>query len=217
MVNNTYGSLAGLDLFKRYDSRTTTRVYLNREMIYSQGDKSDSMFFIRSGNVKLTTTSKRGKKAIIAILHNGDFFGEGCLVRKSLRPSSAIALGSSSIARITSASVARSIHREPSFAKIFISHLVHRIGRIQDEFVDQIFSSSEMRLARILLAMAGFGQDASQEPVLLKVSQETLAEMVGTTRSRVSFFMNRFRDRGLIEYNGNLRVYPTLLEFLADS
>ena len=217
MVNNTYGSLAGLDLFKRYDSRTTTRVYLNREMIYSQGDKSDSMFFIRSGNVKLTTTSKRGKKAIIAILHNGDFFGEGCLVRKSLRPSSAIALGSSSIARITSASVARSIHREPSFAKIFISHLVHRIGRIQDEFVDQIFSSSEMRLARILLAMAGFGQDASPEPVLLKVSQETLAEMVGTTRSRVSFFMNRFRDRGLIEYNGNLRVYPTLLEFLADS
>jgi CRP/FNR family transcriptional regulator, cyclic AMP receptor protein len=217
VVNNTYGSLAGLDLFKRYDSRTTTRVYLNREMIYSQGDKSDSMFLIRSGNVKLTTTSKRGKKAIIAILHNGDFFGEGCLVRKSLRPSSAIALGSSSIARITSASVARSIHREPSFAKIFISHLVHRIGRIQDEFVDQIFSSSEMRLARILLAMAGFGQDASPEPVLLKVSQETLAEMVGTTRSRVSFFMNRFRDRGLIEYNGNLRVYPTLLEFLADS
>lgn len=217
MVNNTYGSLAGLDLFKRYDSRTTTRVYLNREMIYSQGDKSDSMFFIRSGNVKLTTTSKRGKKAIIAILHNGDFFGEGCLVRKSLRPSSAIALGSSSIARITSASVARSIHREPSFAKIFISHLVHRIGRIQDEFVDQIFSSSEMRLARILLAMAGFGQDASPEPVLLKVSQETLAEMVGTTRSRVSFFMNRFRNRGLIEYNGKLRVYPTLLKFLADN
>lgn len=216
-MNNTYGSLAGLDLFKRYDSRTTTRVYLNREMIYSQGDKSDSMFFIRSGNVKLTTTSKRGKKAIIAILHNGDFFGEGCLVRKSLRPSSAIALGSSSIARITSASVARSIHREPSFAKIFISHLVHRIGRIQDEFVDQIFSSSEMRLARILLAMAGFGQEASPEPVLLKVSQETLAEMVGTTRSRVSFFMNRFRDRGLIQYNGNLRVYPTLLKFLADS
>lgn len=217
MVNNTYGSLAGLDLFKRYDSRTTTRVYLNREMVYSQGDKSDSMFFIRSGNVKLTTTSKRGKKAIIAILHNGDFFGEGCLVRKSLRPSSAIALGSSSIARITSASVARSIHREPSFAKIFISHLVHRIGRIQDEFVDQIFSSSEMRLARILLAMAGFGQDASPEPVLLKVSQETLAEMVGTTRSRVSFFMNRFRNRGLIEYNGKLRVYPTLLKFLADN
>lgn len=217
MVNNTYGSLAGLDLFKRYDSRTTTREYLNREMIYSQGDKSDSMFFIRSGNVKLTTTSKRGKKAIIAILHNGDFFGEGCLVRKSLRPSSAIALGSSSIARITSASVARSIHREPSFAKIFISHLVHRIGRIQDEFVDQIFSSSEMRLARILLAMAGFGQDASPEPVLLKVSQETLAEMVGTTRSRISFFMNRFRNRGLIEYNGKLRVYPTLLKFLADS
>lgn len=217
MVNNTYGSLAGLDLFNRYDSRTTTREYLNREMIYAQGDKSDSMFFIRSGNVKLTTTSKSGKKAIIAILHNGDFFGEGCLARKSLRPSSAIALESSSIARITSASIARSIHREPAFAKIFISHLVHRIGRIQDEFVDQIFSSSEMRLARILLAMAGFGQDASREPVLLKVTQETLAEMVGTTRSRVSFFMNRFRDRGLIEYNGNLRVYPTLLKFLADS
>jgi CRP/FNR family transcriptional regulator, cyclic AMP receptor protein len=215
VADDTYGPLAGLELFKRFNSRTTTREYLNQETIYCQGDKSDSLFFIRSGNVKLTTTSKSGKKAILAILHHGDFFGEGCLTRKSLRPSSATALESSSIGRITSASIARSIHREPAFAKIFISHLVHRIARIQDEFVDQIFSTSEMRLARVLLALAGFGQDASPEPVLLKVSQETLAEMVGTTRSRVSFFMNRFRDRGFIAYNGSIRVHPELLKFLA--
>jgi CRP/FNR family cyclic AMP-dependent transcriptional regulator len=216
VADDTYGPLAGLELFKRFNSRTTTREYLNQETIYCQGDKSDSLFLIRSGNVKLTTTSKSGKKAILAILHHGDFFGEGCLTRKSLRPSSATALESSSIGRITCANIARSIHREPAFAKIFISHLVHRIARIQDELVDQIFSTSEMRLARVLLALAGFGQDAPPEPVLLKVSQETLAEMVGTTRSLLRLFFNRFRDRVFFEYKGNLRFHQTLLILLAD-
>ncbi|HEY2466714.1 MAG TPA: Crp/Fnr family transcriptional regulator [Terracidiphilus sp.] len=216
MAIDTYGPLATLDLFKKLDTRTTTREYLNRETVYLQGDKSDAMFFIRSGNVKLTTTSKSGKKAIIALLHSGDFFGEGCLARSLLRPSTAAAIESSSIARITKTSIARSIHREPAFARIFVSHLVHRIARIQDEFVDQVFSSSEKRLARILLAMASFGQEPESEPVHLKVSQETLAEMVGTTRSRVSYFMNRFRDRGFIDYNGSLQVHPSLLTFLTD-
>jgi CRP-like cAMP-binding protein len=217
MANDTYGSLASLELFKKINTRTTTREYLNKETIYRQGDKSDAMFFIRSGNVKLTAKSKGGKKAIIAILHYGDFFGEGCLARNSPRASTAVALESSSIARVTRTSIASSIHREPAFAKIFISHLVHRIARIQDEFVDQIFSSSEKRLARILLVMAGFGQESEPRPVLLKVNQETLAEMVGTTRSRVSYFMNRFRDRGFIDYNGSLHVHPSLVTFLTES
>jgi CRP-like cAMP-binding protein len=216
MAIDTYGPLAALDLFKRLDARTTTRKYLHKETIYLQGDQSDAMFFIRSGNVKLTVKSRTGKKAIIALLHNGDFFGEGCLARKSLRASTATALDSSSIARITRASIARSIHREPAFANVFISHLVHRISRIQDELVDQVFSSSEKRLARVLLTMAGFGQESEPEPetIHIKVSQETLAEMVGTTRSRVSFFMNRFRRLGFIDYNGSLQVHPTLRTFL---
>lgn len=216
MANNTISPLATLDLFNRFDARSTTREYMDKETVYLQGDKSDAMFFIRSGNVKLTVTSKNGKKAIIALLHRGDFFGEGCLARKSLRASTATVIEPSSIARITRANMARCIHREPALAKIFISHLVHRIGRIQDEFVDQIFSSSEKRLARVLLAMACFGQEFGTEPVLLKVTQGTLAEMVGTTRSRVSFFMNRFRERGFIDYNGNLQVHPSLLTFLTN-
>lgn len=214
MVDDTYGALASLSLFERFDARTTTREYLNKETIYAQGDKPDAMFFIRSGNVKLTVRSKSGKKAIIGILHDGEFFGEGCLWRKSLRMSTATAVENSSITRVTRASIARSLHREPAFAKMFVSHLVHRIARIEEAFVDQIFNSSERRLARILLVLAGFGRQSKPEPVLLKISQETLAEMVGTTRSRVSHFMNHFRDLGLIDYNGTLQVYPSLLTFL---
>lgn len=213
-MDETYGALASLSLFKRFDARTTTREYLNKETIYAQGDKSDAMFFIRSGNVKLTVRSKGGKKAIIGILHDGDFFGEGCLSIRSLRMSTATAVQTSSITRVTRASIAHSLHRESAFAKIFVSHLVRRIARIEEAFVDQIFSNSERRLARILLVMAGLGEKSKPEPVLLKISRETLAEMVGTTRSRVSHFMNHFRHLGLIDYNGSLQVHPSLLTFL---
>jgi CRP-like cAMP-binding protein len=209
-----YGPLAFLKILDRVDTQAITRAYLNKEAIYSQGEKADALFYILSGNVKLTATSRSGKKAIIAILSRGDFFGEGCLVRKSMRPSTAISIDSSSIARVKRANIVRMIHRDAPFAKLFISHLILRIARIQDEFVDQIFSSSEKRLARILLLTAGFGEQSEPEPVLLKVSQETLAEMVGTTRSRVSYFMNRFRERGFIDYNGTLQVHPSLLTFL---
>lgn len=214
MVDKTSGLLDSLDRSKGSDAGTTTREYVNKETIYFQGDASDVMFFIRSGNVKLTARSSRGKKAIIAILHRGDFFGEGCLARKSLRLSTATAVEASTIARVTKATMARKIHREPDFAKALVSQLVLRIGRIEQSFVDQIFSSSERRLARILWVMAEVGQRSQPEPVLLKVSQETLAEMVGTTRSRVSHFMNRFRDLGFIDYNGSLHVHPSLLTFL---
>lgn len=216
-MHDTDESLASLSLFKRFDTRTITRQYEDKETVYIQGDKSDAMFFIRSGNVKLTAKSKKGKKAIIAILHDGDFFGEGCLARESLRMSTATVVQASSITRVTRASITRSIHREPAFAKIFVSHLVLRIARIEEAFVDQIFSNSERRLARILLVMAGFGQRSNPEPVLLKTSQETLAQMVGTTRSRVSHFMNHFRDLGLINYNGSMQVHPALLKYFAEN
>jgi len=203
-----------LDLFQRISTQATSREYRNREAIYGQGDMADAMFYVQSGNVKLTVESENGKKAVIAILRHGDFFGEGCLAIKSLRVSSATAIEPCTITRMKRATVIRIIHEEPAVAKLFISHLLFRMGRFQEEFVDQIFNSSEKRLARILLLLAGFGMQSKPEPVLLKVSQETLAEMVGTTRSRVSFFMNRFRNMGFINYNGSLQVHRTLRTFL---
>ena len=202
-------------LFNRMDVQSTTRLYVHREEIFAQNDRADALFYIRIGYVKLTVKAKNGKRAVVGILHSGDFFGEGCLIARSLRMSTATAVHPCSIARVSRANLARVIHREPIFAKLFISGLLLRIGRIEEEFVDQIFSSSEKRLARILLSMAGFGGDTDREPVQIKVSQETLAEMVGTTRSRVSYFMNRFRKRGFIDYNGSLQVHPSLFRFLA--
>jgi CRP-like cAMP-binding protein len=217
MADNPYYLHAPPDLFKRIDTHTSTREYLDKETIYAQGDKADALFYIRQGNVKLTAKSKIGKKAITAILHQGDFFGEGCLAKRSLRMSTATAIEASSIARVTRLDVTRIIHRQPAFAKLLISSLILRIERIQGDYVEQIFSSSEKRLARVLLLMAGFAGEKEPEPVLLKVSQETLAEMVGTTRSRVSYFMNRFRKLGLIDYNGSVKVHSELLSYLEDN
>jgi CRP/FNR family transcriptional regulator, cyclic AMP receptor protein len=207
-------TLTSLDLFNLVDTQTTTREYRNRQAIFAQGDKADAMFYIRNGNVKLTSMSKSGKKAVIAIFRRGDFFGEACLARQSLRTSTAMAIQPSTIARVKRTVIARIIRNDPAFAKLFISYLLFRMGQIEEEFVDQIFSSSEKRLARILLLLAGFGMQPKPKIALLKVSQETLAEMVGTTRSRVSYFMNRFRAMGFIDYNGSLRVHKALLTFL---
>jgi CRP/FNR family cyclic AMP-dependent transcriptional regulator len=203
-----------LDLLKWIDAPISTHDYRNKQVIFVQGDKADALFYIRDGHVKLTVTSKSGKKAVVAFLRPGDFFGEGCVTKQSLRIASATAIEAATIVRVMRADIVRIIHREPAFAKLFISHLLIRIGRIEEEFLDQIFSSSEKRLARILLLMAGFGLHTETESALLKVSQRTLAEMVGTTRSRVSYFMNSFRSRGFIEYNGSVRVLPGLLTFL---
>jgi CRP/FNR family cyclic AMP-dependent transcriptional regulator len=192
------------ELFNRVaDTQMITMDYQNKETIFTQGDKADAMFYIQKGNVKLTVASSRGKKAVISVLRPGDCFGEGCLATQALRTSTAMAIQPSTIARM-----------DPSFAKIFISHLLGRIDRIEEEFVDQIFSSSEKRLARILLMLAGFGLDSKSDPAILNVSQETLAEMVGTTRSRISHFMNRFRRMGLIDYGDSLQVHKELLTFL---
>jgi CRP-like cAMP-binding protein len=205
-----------LDLFNKVGTQAATEDYENRQIIFTQGDKADAMFYIRNGSVKLTVTSKSGRKAVIAVLRQGDSFGEGCLVRRSLRISTATAIQSSTIARVKKALLAHAIQRKPAFAKLFIAYLLSRIGRVEEKLVDQISSSSERRLARILLLLAGVGpQSKPAEPVILKVSQETLAEMVGTTRSRVSYFMNRFRKMGLIDYNGTLQVHRALLTFFS--
>ena len=202
------------DLSKWIDAPVSTLDYRNNQAIFVQGDKADALFYIRDGHVKLTVTSRSGKKAVIAVLRAGEFFGEGCVAKQSLRIATATAIEAATIVRVVRADIVRIIHREPAFANLFISHLLIRIGRIEEEFLDQIFNSSEKRLARILLLMAGFGLHTQTEPALINVSQRTLAEMVGTTRSRVSYFMNSFRSRGFIEYNGSVQVLPGLLTFL---
>ena len=169
------------------------------------------MFFVSSGRVKLTVVSTRGKEAVIGVLEGGSFFGEGCLAGQPLRMSTAIAVQPSSIIRVGRSTMVRLLHREPEFAELFIAYLLTRNVRIEEDLVDQLFNSSEKRLARILLLLAHFGKETRPESVIPKVSQETLAAMVGTTRSRVSYFMNRFRKLGFIHYNGGLQVHSALL------
>ena len=200
-------------LLKKIGNRKMSREYRHRETIFRQGDAADAMYYIEDGNVKLSVASKQGKKAVIAILRQGDFFGERCLVRQSLRMSTATAIHQSTIARVRPATMVRILHDDPAFAKLVIFYLVSRIGRIEEDFVDQFFNSSEKRLARILVLLARFGKNSEPKSAVLKLSQETLAEMVGTTRSRVSYFMNRFRQKGFIHYNGGLQVHRGLLTF----
>jgi CRP/FNR family cyclic AMP-dependent transcriptional regulator len=214
MADKHVPPFSSADLFKRFSTQMTTRVYRDKQAIFAQGDKSDAMFYIQAGNVKLTVISKRGGKAVVAVLRQGDFFGEGCLAKQSRRMSTATAIHQSTIAQVTKVRIVAVIQKEPAFATIFIAYLLARIDCVEGDFVDQIFSSSEKRLARILLALASFGVQSKPEPAILKVSQETLAEMVGTTRSRVSHFMNHFRKMGLIDYNGSLRVHRALLTYL---
>ncbi len=182
-----------------------------RKMIFSQGDAADAVFYIQSGKVKLTVVSQQGKEAVIAILERGAFFGESCLAGQNIRPATVTTVEESSIVRIDKDVMIRLLHDEPTFAEFFMSVLlVHNI-RIQEDLVDQLFNSSEKRLARVLLLLAHFGKESKPETVIPKISQETLAEMIGTTRSRVSFFMNKFRKLGFVEYNGELHVHSSLL------
>jgi CRP/FNR family transcriptional regulator, cyclic AMP receptor protein len=185
--------------------------YMKGEIVYQQGDPSDAAFYIQSGKVKKTVVSEQGKEAVVALLEAGDFFGEGCLAGEALRLSTVSALTKCVIARISKEDITRVIHEEPAFAELFISHLLARNSRVEEDLVDQLFNSSEKRLARTLLLLANFGKESRPEPIIAKVSQETLAEMIGTTRSRVSFFMNKFRKLGLIDYNGSIEIHSSLL------
>jgi CRP/FNR family cyclic AMP-dependent transcriptional regulator len=199
---------------KKIGNHRTRREYRNKQPIFSQGDAADAMFYVETGNVKLTVLSKRGKKAVIAIFRQGDFFGEGCIGAPSVRMSTATAVHLATIVRVDKAIMVSIIHDDPVFARLLIAHLLSRVARIEQDFLDQLFNSSEKRLARTLLMLAGLGTQSTSRPAVLKVNQGTLAEMVGTTRSRVSFFMNRFRKMGLIDYNGTVRVHKALLTFL---
>jgi CRP/FNR family transcriptional regulator, cyclic AMP receptor protein len=185
--------------------------YRKDKVVFRQGDPSDAVFYIQSGKVKTTVVSEQGKEAVVAILDTGDFFGEGCLTGQPQRLSTVTAMTECVIVRITKADITRVIHEEPAFAELFISHLLARNSRVEEDLVDQLFNSSEKRLARTLLLLANFGKEGRPEPVIAKISQETLAEMIGTTRSRVSHFMNKFRELGLIDYNGHIEVHSSLL------
>ena len=185
--------------------------YRKDQIVYRQSDPEDSVFYIQSGKVKATVVSEQGKEAVVAILGADDFFGEGCLAGQLLRLSTVSAMTECVIVRIVKSDITRVIHEEPAFAELFISHLLTRNSRVEEDLVDQLFNSSEKRLARVLLLLANFGKEGRPVPVIAKISQETLAEMIGTTRSRVSFFMNKFRELGLIDYNGHIEVHSSLL------
>jgi len=186
--------------------------YRKEQIVFSQGDPADAVFYIQKGKVKLTVVSEQGKEAVVAILGTNEFFGEGCLAGQVQRMASVATMTDSIIVRLEKAAIIRVIHQEPAFSEMFIAHLVGRAIRVEADLVDQLFNSSEKRLARLLLLLANFGKEGRPEPIIAKISQETLAEMIGTTRSRVSFFMNKFRKLGFIHYNGDgVEVHSSLL------
>jgi len=186
-------------------------LFRGKQRVFAQGDLADSVFYIQTGKVKLTVVSTTGKEATIAIFGEGDFFGEASLAGQPFRMGSATAMTDCVILRIAKKAMMEALHREHEFSDLFVAYLLARNIRYEEDLVDQLFNSSEKRLARILLLLAHFGKEGTPETVVPKISQEMLAEMIGTTRSRVSFFMNRFRELGFIHYNGGLQVHSSLL------
>ncbi|MGD0508942.1 MAG: Crp/Fnr family transcriptional regulator [Terriglobales bacterium] len=186
-------------------------LFPKKRTIFAQGDTADALFYIQTGKVRLTVVSKAGKEATIGILGDGDFFGEGSLAGQALRMGSAAAMTDCSVLRIEKKAMVKALHREHEVSDMFVAYLLARNIRYEEDLVDQLFNSSEKRLARILLLLAHFGKEGIPQAVVPKISQESLAEMIGTTRSRVSFFMNRFRKLGFIHYNGGLQVHSSLL------
>lgn len=188
--------------------------YRKDQVVFSQGDPADAVFYIQAGKVKVTVVSEQGKEAVVAFLGTNEFFGEGCLGGQAQRIATVAAVADSTLVRLEKAAIVRVIHQEPAFSEMFIAHLLARAIRAEADLVDQLFNSSEKRLARLLLLLANFGKEGKPEPIIAKISQETLAEMIGTTRSRVSFFMNRFRKLGFIDYNGGIEVHSSLLNLV---
>ena len=190
-------------LLSKIESGQSRREYVTDQAIFSQGDAANAVYFIQRGRVKLTVVSKRGKEAVVAILPESSFFGEGCLAGQPKRMATASALAHCVIVRVEKTLMVGLLQREPAFAEQFTAYLLSRSIRMEADLIDQLFNSSEKRLARLLLLMANFGQESKPIPLIAKISQETLAEMIGTTRSRVSFFLNRFRELGFIDYNSD--------------
>jgi CRP/FNR family cyclic AMP-dependent transcriptional regulator len=182
------------------------------QTVFSQGDVADTVFYIQHGKVKLTVISEHGKEAVVAILEPGQFFGEGCMNGHQKRMATTTAMENCVITVITKVAMIAALHDEPTFSELFIAYLLHRNSRIEDDLIDHLFNSSEKRLARLLLLLSNFGKEGKPQPISPNVSQETLAEMIGTTRSRVSHFMNKFRKLGLISYNGHIEVHSSLMD-----
>ena len=181
------------------------------EIIFSQGDEANAVFYIKKGKVKVTAGSKQGKEAVVAILGIDEFVGEGCLIGQPKRLATASAMSECVTMRVDKSEIQRLLRDEPTFSQMFVSHVLARTARVEEDLVDQLFNSTEKRLARLLLLLANFGKEGRPEPLMAKITQETLAEMIGTTRSRVSHFMNKFREAGFIDYNGHLEVHSSLL------
>lgn len=192
------------------DGRSIAK-YKAGQLVFSQGNPADAVFYIQRGKVKITVVSEQGKEAVVAMLGKNEFFGEGCLGGQSVRVSTAEVMTDAVISRLDKAAIFRVIREEPAFSELFIAHLLSRAVRVEADLVDQLFNSSEKRLARLLLLLANFGKEGKPEPMIAKISQETLAQMIGTTRARVSFFMNKFRKLGFISYNGGIEVHTSLL------
>jgi CRP-like cAMP-binding protein len=193
--------------------RTVTD-YRKEDVVFLQASPADAVFYIQKGKIKIVVASKQGKEAVVAILGPGDFFGEGCLIGQPLRLATARAMSDSEVMRVSKGEMIRVLHAEPAFGELFMAHLLTRNSRVEEDLVDQLFNSSEQRLARTLLILANFGKDGGPQPITTPISQETLAEIIGTTRSRVSQFMNKFRRLGFIEYNGHLQIHSSLLSVL---
>ena len=195
-------------------SGKTTLTCLKKQLLFSQGDAADAVFYIQTGKVKLSVVSQQGKQAVIAILEKGSFFGEGCLAGQLVCMATATTAEDATLVRIDKPVMIRVLHDDPAFSELFLAYLLGRNIRIQEDLVDHLFNSSEKRLARVLLLLAHFGKEGKPEPVVPKVSQEMLAEMIGTTRSRVSFFMNKFQKLGFVHYNGGMHVHSSLLNLV---
>jgi CRP-like cAMP-binding protein len=200
-------------LAKVGDGKTISK-HQKDQIVFSQGDVADAVFYLQKGKIKLTVVSERGKEAVVGILGPSHFFGEGCLNGHPLRVTTATAIEQSLITRIHKGAMIATLHNEIGFSELFMADLLNRNSRIEEDLIDQLFNSSEKRLARVLLLLANFGKEATTEPIIGNFSQETLAEMIGTTRSRVSFFMNKFRKLGYIEYNGKLEIRNSLLNVI---
>ena len=203
--------LIALVFLNTENSGRTISKYRKDQTLFSQGSPADAVFYIRKGKVKITVVSEQGKEAVVAIQGPDEFCGEGCLIGQARRLATAAAMTECEIMRLEKPAMIRVLHEEPAFSEMFVGHLLARTIRVEEDLVDQLFNSSEKRLARALLLLANFGKDGRPEPVIAKVSQETLAELIGTTRSRVSHFMNKFRNLGFIDYNGHLEVHTSLL------
>ena len=189
----------------------TVSDYRKEDVVFLQASPADAVFYIQKGKIKIVVASKQGKEAVVAILGPGEFFGEGCLIGQSHRLATARAMTESEVMRVGKVEMVRVLHDEPAFGELFMAHLLTRNSRVEEDLVDQLFNSSEKRLARTLLLLANFGKEGGPQPVTMRLSQETLAEIIGTTRPRVSHFMNKFRKLGFISYNGHLEIHTSLL------